>query len=45
MSNEDTKYKNEIAKIWENLGQEKLKFFLVNNTNEEEILKNLSTFK
>lgn len=38
VSNEDTKYKEQIAEIWEKLGNGKLYFFLVNNKNVEEIL-------
>jgi type III restriction enzyme len=37
ISNEDTQYKAEIARVWEKLG-EKLYFFLVNNDNVEEAL-------
>jgi len=38
VSNEDTKYKEKIAEVWESLGKGKLKFFLVNNGNIEEVL-------
>ncbi len=38
VSNEDTKYKEEIAKVWENLGKGKLHFFLVQNKNVEDVL-------
>ncbi len=38
ISNEDTAYKVEIAKIWENLGKGKLHFFLIHNGNIEETL-------
>jgi len=38
VSNEDTQYKEEIAKIWETLGKGKLHFFLVQNKNVEEAL-------
>ncbi len=38
VSNEDTKYKEEIAKVWQELGNGKLNFFLVHNGNIEEIL-------
>lgn len=40
-SNEDTKYKEEIGKIWEELDK-KLHFFLVTNRNSEEVLKEIS---
>lgn len=39
LSNEDTQYKEEIAKVWERLGKGRLYFFLVHNGNIEEILK------
>ncbi|MCL4354844.1 MAG: DEAD/DEAH box helicase family protein [Patescibacteria group bacterium] len=38
VSNEDTKYKEEIAKVWQELGNGKLYFFLVHNENIEEVL-------
>ncbi|RJQ37889.1 DEAD/DEAH box helicase [Candidatus Microgenomates bacterium] len=38
VSNEDTKYKEEIAKVWEDLGNSNLHFFLVHNGNIEEVL-------
>lgn len=38
VSNEDTQYKEEIAKVWEKLGKGKLHFFLVQNKNVEESL-------
>lgn len=41
ISNEDTKYKEEISKDWEKLGKGKLHFFLVHNGNVDEILLNL----
>ena len=41
VSNEDTKYKEEIAKVWEKLGEDNLHFFLVYNKNIEEVLKNI----
>lgn len=41
ISNEDTKYKEIIASIWEQLGNEKLHFFLVHNGNVEEILNKI----
>jgi superfamily II DNA or RNA helicase len=41
ISNDDTKYKEEIAKIWEGLGGKKLHFFLVHNGNVEEILEEI----
>lgn len=34
----DTKYKVEIARVWEKLGKGKLHFFLVHNGNAEEVL-------
>jgi type III restriction enzyme len=45
ISNEDTKYKEIIAKDWERLGKGKLHFFLVHNGNVDEVLlkvKNLN---
>lgn len=39
ISNEDTEYKTELAKTWEKLGDNKLRFFLVHNGNIEEVLK------
>lgn len=41
ISNDDTKYKEEIGQIWESLGKKKLYFFLVQNKNVENILKQL----
>lgn len=41
ISNVDTEYKIEIAKIWEKLGKEKLHFFLVHNANIEEVLNEI----
>jgi superfamily II DNA or RNA helicase len=38
VGNEDTQYKETIAKIWEKLGKNKLHFFLVHNKNIEEVL-------
>ena len=38
VSNEDTQYKETIAKVWEKLGKNKLHFFLVHNKNIEEVL-------
>jgi superfamily II DNA or RNA helicase len=38
VSNEDTDYKEEIGKTWEQLGKGKLHFFLVHNGNIEEVL-------
>ena len=38
VSNEDTKYKEEVAKVWEKLGKGKLHFFLVHIGNVEEVL-------
>ncbi|MEI8339481.1 MAG: DEAD/DEAH box helicase family protein [bacterium] len=43
VSNDDTKYKEEIAKDWEKLGKGKLHFFLVYNGNVDEILIKLKT--
>jgi type III restriction enzyme len=40
VSNEDTEYKVEIAKIWEKLGKN-LHFFLVHNGNIEEVLNEI----
>ncbi|MDD5417199.1 MAG: hypothetical protein PHU12_04475, partial [Candidatus Aenigmarchaeota archaeon] len=41
VSNEDTKYKEEIAKVWEQLGKGKLYFFLAHNGNIEEVLNKI----
>jgi type III restriction enzyme len=38
VSNEDTAYKVEVAKVWEKLGNGKLHFYLVHNGNSEEVL-------
>jgi superfamily II DNA or RNA helicase len=38
VSNEDTKYKEEVAKVWEQLGKEKLHFFLIHIGNIETVL-------
>lgn len=38
VSNEDTKYKEEVAKVWKQIGKGKLHFFLVHNANVEEVL-------
>lgn len=43
ISNEDTAYKVEIAKVWEQLGNGKLHFFLVYNGNVDEILTQLKS--
>lgn len=43
VSNEDTKYKEEIAKVWEDLGNGKLHFFLVHNGNIEEVLTKIKS--
>lgn len=43
VSNEDTEYKEKIAKIWEKLGKGKLHFFLVHNGNIETILDKIKT--
>jgi len=43
LSNEDTKYKEEIAKTWEKLGNGKLHFFLVHDKNIEEVLLKIKT--
>jgi len=43
ISNEDTAYKEKIAKVWEKLGKNKLHFFLVHNGNIEEILTKIRT--
>ncbi len=44
VSNEDTEYKVEIGKIWENLGKGKNLFFLVHNGNIEETLTKLKLY-
>ncbi len=41
VSNEDTKYKVEIAQFWEKLGKGKLYFFLVHMGNIEEVLNKI----
>jgi superfamily II DNA or RNA helicase len=41
ISNEDTTYKVELAKEWEQLGDGKLHFFLVGNDNVDEVLSKL----
>ncbi|MDP1845851.1 MAG: DEAD/DEAH box helicase family protein [Candidatus Moranbacteria bacterium] len=41
ISNDDTKYKEEIGKIWESLGKGKTHFFLANNKNVEEVLSGI----
>lgn len=41
ISNDDTKYKEEIGKLWENLGKGKAYFFLANNKNVEEVLSGI----
>lgn len=38
VSNEDTQYKEEIGRIWQQLGKGNLHFFLVYNKNIEEVL-------
>lgn len=43
VSNEDTEYKVEIGKIWQELGKGKLHFFLVHNGNIEEVLTNIKS--
>lgn len=43
VSSEDTKYKEEIAKVWLDLGKGALYFFLVHNGNKEEILTKVKT--
>ena len=41
LSNEDTTYKVEIAKIWERLSKGKQHFYLVNNKNVESVLNEI----
>jgi len=41
ISNEDTQYKEEIAKVWESLGNKTLYFFLVHNGNIDEVLEKI----
>ena len=41
VSNEDTKYKEEVARCWEKLGRGKLHFFLVHNGNIEEVFNKI----
>jgi len=43
MSNDDTKYKDEIGKIWASLGKGKLYFAIANVANVEEVLNNLKS--
>ncbi len=43
VSNEDTQYKIEIGKIWEELGKGKLHFFLVYKDNVEEVMEMVKT--
>lgn len=38
VSNEDTQYKEKVAKVWERVGKGKLHFFLIHNGNVEEVL-------
>ena len=41
LTNEDTKYKEELGKIWESLGNGKLHFFLVSKENVEATLNKI----
>ena len=41
LSNDDTEYKLQIGEIWQELGNGKTKFFLVHNTNIEQVLNEL----
>ncbi len=41
LTNEDTEYKEELAKEWERLGNGKLHFFLVSNSNVDDVLSKL----
>ena len=43
ISNEDTAYKVEIAKVWEKLGKGKLHFFLAHTGNIDEVLLSLKS--
>jgi superfamily II DNA or RNA helicase len=43
ISNEDTKYKTDLAKEWEKLGNGKLHFFLVSNDNIDDVLSKVKT--
>jgi type III restriction enzyme len=43
LTGEDTKYKEEVARVWEKLGKGKLHFFLVHNGNIEEVLTKIKT--
>ena len=43
VSNEDTQYKEEIAKVWAQLGKGRLHFFLVHNKNIEEVLTKIKS--
>lgn len=43
ISNEDTEYKVEIAKVWEKLGKGKLHFFLAHTGNIEEVLSKIKS--
>ncbi len=41
ISNEDTEYKVQVAKMWEKLGDGRLHFFLIHNGNIEEVLNKI----
>lgn len=43
VSNEDTRYKEEVGKVWESLGKGKLHFFLAHTSNEEEVLRSVKS--
>ncbi len=43
VSNDDTKYKEEIGNLWASFGKGKLHFFLVHNGNVEEVLQELKS--
>jgi len=41
VSNEDTKHKEEVAKVWESLGKGKLRYFLITTQNVDAKLKEI----
>ncbi len=43
LTNEDTEYKVQLGKIWEQLSEGKRKFYLVNEKSSDEVLKQIST--
>ena len=43
LSNDDTSYKEELGKLWQNLNKDKDKFFLVGKASMDSVLKEIST--